>query len=30
MSVALIGTLSVMICLHYLLNRWEPTCLPEK
>ncbi len=30
MSIALIGTLSVMICLHYLLNRWEPTRLLEK
>jgi uncharacterized membrane protein YccC len=30
MSVALIGTLSVMVCFHYLLNRWEPTRLPER
>lgn len=29
MSVALTLTLLVMACLHYLLNRWAPTYLPE-
>ncbi|MGO2240220.1 MAG: DUF2955 domain-containing protein [Halomonas sp.] len=29
MSVALVSTLLVMSCLHYLLNYWEPTRLPE-
>ena len=30
MSMALVSTLMVMACLHYLLNLWEPTRLPEK
>ena len=29
MSVALVGTLLVMACLHCLLNSWQPTRLPK-
>lgn len=30
MSVALVVTLLFMACLHYVLNLWEPTRLPER